>query len=366
MTEPSTTQPAGRLKVDFMPFNRENLYWRNLADNLSKVGVEVGECGMLKGMMARFHDGRPTPDVLHMHWMPSFELTSAGIRRLPSFIFHLRALRRRGLRMIWTAHNLYHAEVLWRAADRWVTRMAVPYLSRVIAHTRTAKDIVCREFRIHDQEKITVIPHGHYIESYPNVVGRDEARRQLGLPQDEVVFAFVGHIRPYKGVNDLIDAFHRLQAPARLVIAGKPIDEKTVRMLHCRIASNNRVILRPGFIPDDMLQFYLNAADVMVVPYQQVLTSGAVVLGMSFGRACVAASLGCIPDMIDEGGGFLYNPRNRDGLAGALEQAAADRGRLAEMGHRNLERARGWDWTSIAVATAGVYARAIGRPALSR
>jgi len=58
----------------------------------------------------------------------------------------------------------------------------------------------------------------------------------------------------------------------------------------------------------------MNACDVVVFPYQEILTSGAVILAMSFGRACVAPRLGCIQDVLDDKGAFIYEPSNKAGL----------------------------------------------------
>src|SRR5690606_40109602 len=108
-------------------------------------------------------------------------------------------------------------------------------------------------------------------------------------------------------------------ANAELVIAGAPLNaqvEKDVR----DAATSQHVHLHPHFVPDAEIQVYMNAADAVVLPYHDVLTSGAVVLAMSFGKACIAARIGCIPDMLDDAGAILYDPDRSDGRREALKQ----------------------------------------------
>jgi glycosyltransferase involved in cell wall biosynthesis len=93
-----------------------------------------------------------------------------------------------------------------------------------------------------------------------------------------------------------------------------------------------------------------------------VLTSGAVILAMSFGRACIAPATGCIQDVLDERGAFLYDPERPGALRDAIARALGCRDRLREMGAYNLERAREWGWDRVARETAHVYDEALRNP----
>lgn len=353
---------SGCTRVAFMPFNRENQYWAQLAKHLADYGVAVEERGMLKGLLPKIIRRESMYDLLHMHWMPCFGWSAAGLRRLPSFWLHMLFLWLLGHRVVWTAHDLAHPETVWRFADRLQTILVTPFISRIIVHTETAREIVCREFWIWRKSKVVVIPHGNYIGSYPNTVSRREARSILGLNLTATTFVLLGHIRPYKGVNALIEAFQELgDAESQLMIVGKPMDERTVPELDRLIKNGNRVRILPGFVPDERIQLYVNAADVMVIPYRQGLTSGAAVLAMSFGRAVVAANLGCMPDMIPPEGGFLYDPSQPGALRVALGKALAAKDSLDDMGQHNLERAKAWDWDRVARMTYEVYASILGR-----
>jgi glycosyltransferase involved in cell wall biosynthesis len=169
---------------------------------------------------------------------------------------------------------------------------------------------------------------------------------------------FLGRVRPYKGVLELIDAFRHLEnSEVRLVIAGQPHVEDAADTIVRKIGDDSAIRFVPGFVPEEMIQVYMNACDVVALPYRDVLTSGAAVLAMSFGRACVAPRLGCLKDILSDDGAFLYDADEPDGLAGALRAAVVNRAGLPTMGAHNLQVARSWDWEGVARQTVDVYRR---------
>ncbi|HEY0157733.1 MAG TPA: glycosyltransferase [Thermoanaerobaculia bacterium] len=195
------------------------------------------------------------------------------------------------------------------------------------------------------------IPHGHYIGWYENRVGRAEARRLLGVGEREFVFLFLGWIRRYKGVTELVDAFQQLEG-ARLLIAGTVPERRLLRWLQRRAGRSVTVV--PRAIADDEVQLYMNTCDAVVLPYRRSLTSGAAVLAMSFARPCIAPRIGRFGQMLDERGAFLYEP---GGLLETMRSAIQRRADLPVMGEYNLARARAaqWDWDGIAARTLEVY-----------
>ena len=68
---------------------------------------------------------------------------------------------------------------------------------------------------------------------------------------------------------------------------------------------------RLGFVPDDELQVYLRAADVVATPFLEILTSGSVLLAMSFERAVIAPRRGCVAETVGDDGGILYDADDR-------------------------------------------------------
>lgn len=354
-------QGDGRdMNVLFIPYDDGNPYQGSLRRELAAAGVKVSPRNWLKGLVKDIIRGRENPDVVHLHWLPANPNTLTGWLRSIAYVARVKLLRLMGKSIVWTVHNLYSHEVASRKLERWLTRCVIRNASRVIVHSETARALVIEEFGVGDPARIVVVPHGNYIGAYGNSVSQEGARKRLELPPGGAGFLFFGNIRPYKGVEDLIGAYR--QSPASsgfLLVAGRPLNGEVSREIENLCGDDSRIHFRPGMVPDEEIQCFMNACDVVVFPYRQVLTSGAVILAMSFGKACIAPHLGCIPDVLDEQGGFLYDPDDPEGLGRALEQAARESDRLAEMGAHNLGRAREWGWDRISRSTADIYAEAV-------
>jgi beta-1,4-mannosyltransferase len=268
----------------------------------------------------------------------------------------VRLLRMLGVRLVWTVHNVGSHEGANDPVEMAVHRRLAELSDAVICHCTAAEEAAAEAYALSPglRQRLHVIPHGSYIGVYPNTVSRTEARNRLKLPLDARVLLFIGTVRPYKGLEDLLAAFRQLGHPGlRLIVAGRPRRAQDAAPIASAAAADPRVSLRLDHVPDDQLQVLLNASDVVVLPFRDILTSGSMILAMSFGRAIVAPSLGCLPETMPPGGGILYDPEEQ----GALEQAlrAALDSDLVAMGARNLERARELDWGPIAAATEALY-----------
>ena len=150
------------------------------------------------------------------------------------------------------------------------------YSDKIHVHNHYTKNLV--EQRYSRKTGIYVIPHGNYIGYYSNSVSKSEARKRLNLNDENFVYLFLGLIRPYKGVEDLVDAFLKLSnTNTRLLIAGRVFGINNYESTNSNdlTKSNCRIKLFLDFIPDEDIQVFLNACDVFVLPYKDITTSGA-------------------------------------------------------------------------------------------
>ncbi|HHP7244604.1 MAG TPA: glycosyltransferase family 4 protein [Elainellaceae cyanobacterium] len=349
-----------RLKLVFRPWWDENPYQSLLADSLNPLGIRIDSAARWAEI-----DFLHRPDVVHLHWLhpifiaPSFRKSLTNVAK---FFIGLIVLRILGTKIVWTAHNLKNHDNHSPLMDRICTGLVVHLAHGVIAHGETARQTIIRTFHPWNPNKIFVVPHGNYVECYDNTISSTQARHQLGLSESDVVFLFLGAIRPYKGVLELITAFKQLNCPtATLVIAGKPFDQDTSEQIEQAIADQPTIKFIPGFVPDEHIQVYMNACDVTVFPYRNILTSGSVLLAMSFGRACIAPRQGCITETLDESGALLYDPDENSGLLNAMKQAVQRRSELSQMGSYNRQQAEAWSWNRIAQMTFDVYRNCMHR-----
>jgi beta-1,4-mannosyltransferase len=345
----------------FVPRWPENPYHRELAAHLEPFGVSVLKESVLKTIYEQARAGGTRPDIVHLHALPRFSWRPLNVLRLLQFIRRIRVLQRMGVKFVWTIHDVFHHEAFHPRIERILSRLFLRLADAVIVHSPAARKAVEDLWKVSRNEGVFIVPHGNYIDSYSNQIGKQAARAKLALPLEPMLFLFLGHIRPYKGVAALIDIFRALpDQNIRLLIAGKPISAEMAADVQRRIQDCPRIRADLGFVRDEEIQVYMNAADAVVFPYAKSLTSGALVLAMSFGRACIAPRLGAAEDMLDNSGGFLYDPASPRGLQDALEAAIRRRGELDEMGTNSRRRAEAWDWTEVARLTARVYRCCLG------
>ncbi|HEX3974769.1 MAG TPA: glycosyltransferase family 4 protein [Solirubrobacteraceae bacterium] len=302
--------------------------------------------------------------LLHFHW-PQFAL-HVGDHFLPRLsllnarlsLWWLRAL---GVGLVWTVHNAVPHEPE-TSDDDAVTRMLARDAACKIVHSASAIEELAAMGA--DTERISVVPHGAYLESYSEA-SRPESRRRLQLPQDARIAMFFGQIRAYKGVDDLIPAWEEATGKTTgsgtvtpfLLIAGKCDDEADRRRLQ-RAVGEVGGRFDEGYAPHEKVPLYFAAADVVVLPFRQVTTSGSALLALSLGRPVVAPRVGALRDLPADVG-FLYD----DGeLVSALGQAlAAPQAQLDEYSDAARRYAASLSWDHIAVATLDVYRHAASR-----
>lgn len=345
---------AGPTRVAVFPHYDGNPYQRELVAGLRAAGLEVD---LLSGRPVETLRGvlRGRPDVVHVHWISPYLVTdSLFVSLLMSTVFltGVLALRLAGVDVVWTVHNMAEHERRHERLERFVTRRFARRCSAIIVHCGAARDAVRREFLGERDVPVVVVPHGHYLDAYENEVDRDTARAALGFGDDETVFLYLGYVRRYKGVDTLVEAFSRTTDPTnRLVVAGSPHDEAIRTEMLAAAAADDRITTDLRFVPEDEVQTYMNAADVVALPHVDVLTSGSAILAMSFGRALVAPTIGCLPETLAQQAELLHDPEAD--LTSVLERAT--RADLAAIGRRNLSAVAAVSWDEIGRRTAAVY-----------
>jgi glycosyltransferase involved in cell wall biosynthesis len=347
-----------------LPSYQWNPYQRMLAEAVSEAGFQasaVHEWPRRTPLLgAWLQQGRP--QVMHIHWIQEFLGGSKGKpsgRNVRWFDWQLRALKRAGVRIVWTVHNLKgHAAKSQDPNDAAAHRIMIECADAIILHCEYAREALIEMYRpsASAQDKMHVLLHGSYVRQYDVDLDQQAARRALGLTEAGTVFAFVGSIRGYKNVGELLDAFMRvdeLTSDDRLFIAGRPYPPKFGRKLEKLASQDKRIVLELDRLPEEQLTRILRASDAVVLPFRDILTSGSAILSLSHGRPVIAPAMGCLPGTLPADATFLYDPDADDALAGAMR--AAKTADLAAMGERARTYADTIEWGPIAEQTAALY-----------
>lgn len=274
---------------------------------------------------ALFLQSRVRPGVkliFHLHWAEPI-LQGPLFSR---FITGLNRFRQRGGTTLWSIHNLL-PRTLGEDAARIKLPMIAKHMHHVHLHTPADRQTIKDMYDIADEQWL-VAPYGNHIKTYPNNVGKAEARNKLALAPDTLVYCFFGQMRPYKGLEQLLDAMARVTRVcpnATLMLTGKlrMRDAMAMRPLLRRAKNLPWVRAYTNYIAADDVQYYLNAADVVVLPYRSVMNSGTFIVALSFGCCIVAPATGAIAELAKSGvHAILYDLRDEHGLENALRMAA--------------------------------------------
>lgn len=352
-------QAAEKIVCIVTPFNVHNPYQRMLSESLTSRGLCIRNTSCLKQACKVVAEGK-NAHILHLHWLV---LNDKGnffkcIARLIRLILRIYLIKKHGVRLVWTVHNYVPHDCRKKWLHLLARRLTAKFADAVIVHSENAKRKIVLGYKIKNSKKIHIIAQQNYIDYYPNIISRDKIRKELNIPADATVFLFLGHIHPYKGVVDLVDAFGKMtENNTFLLIAGLPGRSKAyVAQLRRKMQSQKNIIFIPNFIPDDQCQFYLNVCDVAALPYKdESLNSSAAILVMSFSRAFIAPDIIAFKSLTDEQGAFFYDRSAKNGLSEALKRAQENKKILDHMGKYNYQKALQWSREATAEKTLRVY-----------
>ena len=294
--------------------------------------------------------------ILHLHDIHPLLLGRNFINQLIKalvFVSQVYILRSFGIKTIWTVHEWTHK------SDGDITPLQAAIVGHgfhaIIAHCEATQRQIQSAFLLENTKKVFVIPHGNYL-SFVNIVSQPDSREELGLPKDSMIFLVFGHLFPFKGHLEAIEAFQKLEdIKSYMIIVGSVGDRQFKEQIEQKIKGYQNILLLPERIPDERVQIYMNACNCVVLPYKIFTTSGVALLAMSFKRACIAPNKDFFSDTVGDSGGFLYDPTQEDGILQAMHSALKNKDQLIEMGQRNYQQAKEWDWNTIAEKTFQIY-----------
>jgi len=311
--------------------------------------LKVLECCLnLAALAVRFLFAKP--DILHVQYLA---LLDYGI---PVEYWFLRFAKLLGIRIVHTVHNVLppdNGEPRRRGYGK-VYKLA----DLLICHGEEARTRLIKEFSV-AAEKIVIVPHGPMFENAR--VSQQEARAALGFSPEEVIILSFGVISPYKGVDWLLDAWHKIRGlkNARLVIAGTgdPALLASIEQQVHALGVQDSVHLHLKFVPVEMLPSFYQSSDVIVYPYREITTSGAITTGIGYGKAIVATRVPAFRELLREGETALFvDYGDVDSLGDAISKLVRDpklRARLAENVAALGRRCSSWE--AIAERTRQCY-----------
>lgn len=167
----------------------------------------------------------------------------------------------------------------------------------------------------------TFSPHPIY-DHYGILLDRNEALQQLGLDQNCRYVLFFGLVRAYKGLDLLIDAFadEKLRdSNIKLIVAGEFYqDESICRKQISDLGIEDKIVIHNEFIPDDKVNLYFSAADIVAQTYKSATQSGVTQIAFHFEKPMLVTNVGGLGEIVINGkSGYVVEPKANE-IADAL------------------------------------------------
>jgi glycogen(starch) synthase len=242
---------------------------------------------------------------------------------------------------------------------RWAVRRCARVADRVVATDRTLIPAVHRFLHV-EHERITLVPNAIDLSECDRLADEPAGARirtAHGIGQEDVLLLSVGRLEENKGFHVLVRALARLvDQPWRWVLVGGGPFRATLERLIASHHLGTRAIMA-GRVSEGDLHAWYEAATLFVHPTLYEGSSLVTLEAMAHRRPVLATSAGGLPDKVVDGvTGWLVQPGDDEGLAGALVRALRERDRLRELGDagRSLV-AREFSWSVVAERTVRLY-----------
>ncbi len=274
-------------------------------------------------------------DVVHYQWLT-----------IPSLDAHLLPPRRP---RVLTAHYILPTDASRRQVS--IAKKLFGRMDAVIAHSEHGASRLREEVGV-NPARIRVIPHGAF--DYLTKLPQEKPLPAELEGAEGPVILFFGLLRPYKGLDVLIEAFREVEG-AELWIVGNPrMDTEPLRALSASTPRRVRFLTR--FIDDAEIPPIFRRADVVVLPYRDAEHSGVLYTGLAFGKPLVLSAVGGFPEVATSGAARLIPPEDPAALATALTELTADPAARERLSAAARAAAAGpYSWDAVAGQTLSLY-----------
>jgi glycosyltransferase involved in cell wall biosynthesis len=292
--------------------------------------------------MLRYRAAARAADVVHFQWLT--------VQHLDGHLLPTAHSARRPL--VLTAHDVLPREP--RPGQRRAQRRLYDRFDAVVVHSEHGRRRLTEDLGV-DPTRVHVIPHG-VLRPWEDALGDAPSLPVELAGVERPVALFFGLIRPYKGLDVLLDAWRELalgaSGAAELWIVGMP--RMDVSSLHSAAPAGVRFL--PRFVSDAEILAVMNRASLVVLPYREIDQSGVAFTALGAGVPLLLSDVGGFPDIAATGAARMAPAGDPVALSETLGELLGDPAALAAMADRARAVAVGeYAWDGIAHRTLALY-----------
>lgn len=221
-------------------------------------------------------------------------------------------------KILFVCHNVFPHERF--PLDRFLTKMVLRSGNAfIVQSSQDEADLL----GINKNVKYTKTVHPTYNAFKIKDMSLEEGRSILGIAPDEKVLLFFGFVREYKGLRHLLKAMPKVTeklSDVRLMVVGDFDGNKDeyLKMID-ELGVTSAIDIHDGYIPDEEIEKYFAASDVVVLPYESATQSGIVQIAYGFEKPVIATAVGGLPDVVIDGKtGFLSQTFEAEEIADCI------------------------------------------------
>jgi len=314
-------------------------FYHRSAQRIDSRGRQAVKAAEHVSDMLRFRRYGLHADIAHYQWLT-----------FPALDAHLLPAARPRLL---TPHGWLRREA-WHGGPARGLRRLLERMDAVVALSEYGAGVLREQGHV-EPERVHVIPHGAF-DHLTRLPEEAPLTPELAAVERPVILCF-GLIRPYKGVDILLEAFRQIEG-AELWIVGRPLGVSLDDLSEQAARADGTVRFIDQFVPDAELPAYFRRADLVVLPYRDAEQSGVLFTALAFGKAVVMSDVGGFGEVAATGAGRLVPPEDPEALAAALAELLADPSERERLAAAASAAAAGpYSWDAIAAQTLALYGK---------
>lgn len=308
----------------------------NYGDNTAAVsGVNDRFLGILR--TAILHK----PNFIHFDWITSYYIRRRlwmTILNIPLFVFQILFVKYIfNIKIVWTLHNIQPHDTKYSKIHNFCRSFFARHTSWIRLFSEDSIDRAQNMLKV--KCKFIICPEGSYVNYYENIISNEEARLKLNIKKDDFVYLYLGYIKPYKGIEELITSFQQLKIlNKKLIIAGNALNIDYFNEIYTK---DDNLLFENRFIENNELQNFYKSANVVVLPFKKIENSGSAILAMGFKKTVIAPRMGVLERRLINQSKFLFN---KNKLTKKMELAFNLKDSLDTYGNLNFEELKSTQW----------------------
>lgn len=228
----------------------------------------------------------------------------------------------------------YHLMGFRYLGAKGIGRMLLKIMEKITCYNSTNIECVSKSNlklgvreKLFSRKKATVVWHGSTggvdlkrFDFRKREEWRKQIREELGYTDTEFVYGFVGRITKDKGINELLDAFMRLNNDAKLILIGNVENEETLNGILLNKAKNNKNVQFHKNVED--VERYYAAIDVLVLPSYREGFGNVIIEAAAVGTPAIVSNIPGPVDAIEKNRtAFICRVKDVDSLYLAMKRA---------------------------------------------